>query len=204
MKHLIDELHQTAPAAVDELIPSVMKLGEVQQVLQMLLREGAPIRQLGPILETLGDHATHTRNPILLTEHVRERLARTLCTRYRDHDRRLHVVTLDPAWEGRIRAGSELNDDGLAIRLSPREVEDVCRAIEAEVKKLSTIERPPILLVSPEIRPAVKLLTSSRLPQLVVLGYNEITRDTQIESVAMVTEETDDEQMAAAGYRKSA
>ena len=204
VKHLIDELHQTAPAAVDELIPSVMKLGEVQQVLQMLLREGAPIRQLGPILETLGDHATHTRNPILLTEHVRERLARTLCTRYRDHDRRLHVVTLDPAWEGRIRAGSELNDDGLAIRLSPREVEDVCRAIEAEVKKLSAIERPPIVLVSPEIRPAVKLLTSARLPQLVVLGYNEITRDTQIESVAMVTEETDEEQMAAAGYRKSA
>ncbi len=204
VKHLIDELHQTAPAAVDELIPSVMKLGEVQQVLQMLLREGAPIRQLGPILETLGDHATHTRNPILLTEHVRERLARTLCTRYRDHDRRLHVVTLDPALEGRIRAGSELNDDGLAIRLSPREVEDVCRAIEAEVKKLSAIERPPIVLVSPEIRPAVKLLTSARLPQLVVLGYNEITRDTQIESVAMVTEETDEEQVAAAGYRKSA
>ncbi len=198
VKHLIDELRQTAPAAVDELIPGVMKLGEVQQVLQMLLREGAPIRQLGPILETLGDHATYTKNPILLTEHVRGRLARTLCTRYRDQERRLHVVTLDPALEERIRAGFELNDDGLAIRLAPREVENLCRAIETQSKKLLSLERPPVVLVSPEIRPAVKQLTAARLPHLIVFGYNEITRDTQIESVAMVTEETAQEQMATA------
>ncbi len=69
---------------VDELIPGVMKLAEVQQILQMLLREGVPIRQLGPILETLGDYAPRTKDPILLTEYVRHRLARTICTRYRD------------------------------------------------------------------------------------------------------------------------
>ena len=89
VKHLIDELRQTSPAAVDELIPGMMKLGEVQQVLQLLLREGVPIRQLGPILETLGDHAPRTRDPIMLTELVRQRLARTICTRYRDEDLRL-------------------------------------------------------------------------------------------------------------------
>ena len=78
-KHLIDELKQTSPAVVDELIPGVMKLAEVQQILQMLLREQVPIRQLGLILETLGDYAPRIKDPILLTEYVRNRLARTIC-----------------------------------------------------------------------------------------------------------------------------
>ena len=111
-KHLIDELKQTSPTVVDELIPGVMKLAEVQQILQMLLREGVPIRQLGAILETLGDYATRTKDPILLTEYVRHRLARTICTRYRDHDNRLYVATLDPALEDRIRAGFDHNEQG--------------------------------------------------------------------------------------------
>ncbi len=89
VKHLIDQLKETSPAAVDELIPGVMKLGEVQQVLQLLLREGVSIRQLGPILETLGDCAPRTKDPIVLAEHVRRRLARTLTSRYRGPDGRL-------------------------------------------------------------------------------------------------------------------
>ena len=124
VKHLIDQLRETSPAVVDELIPGVMKLGEVQQVLQMLLREAVPIRQLGPILEALGDYAPRTKDPIVLTEHVRRRLARTLSTRYRDQDHRLHVVTLDPALEERIQAGFEHGEAGLAIRLPPREVDE--------------------------------------------------------------------------------
>ena len=79
-KHLIDELKKTSPAVVDELIPGQMKLAEVQQVLQMLLREQVPIRQLGPILETLGDYAARTKDPVLLAEYVRHRLARAICT----------------------------------------------------------------------------------------------------------------------------
>ena len=108
-----------------------------------------PIRQLGPILETLGDYAPRTKDPILLTEHVRQRLARTLCTRYRDQDHRLHVVTLDPALEERIRAGFEHDEEGLAIRLSPREVESICRSIAAEIEKLAAAGRPPIVLGQP-------------------------------------------------------
>ena len=164
VKHLIDQLRQTSPAVVDELIPGVMKLGEVQQVLQLLLREAVPIRQLGPILEALGDYAPRTKDPIVLTEHVRQRLARTLCTRYRDQDHRLHVVTLDPALEERIRAGFEHSEEGLAIRLPPREVESVCRLLEAEMEKLAAAGHPPIVLVSPEIRPAAK--TTDRRPHL--------------------------------------
>ncbi len=191
VKHLIDELRQTSPAVVDELIPGAMKLGEVQQVLQLLLREGAPIRQLGPILETLGDYAPRTKDTILLTEYVRQRLARTICTRYRDRDHRLHVVTLDPALEERIRAGFEHSDEGLSIRLSPREVENVCRWIGVEVEKLMAAGRPPIVLAGPQIRAALKHLTAAHIPQLVVLSYNEITRDTKIESAAMVLEKAE-------------
>lgn len=187
-KHLIDEMRQSSPAVVDELIPGVMKLAEVQQILQMLLREAVPIRQLAAILETLGDYAPRTKDPILLTEYVRHRLARAICTRYRDQQSRLQVVTLDPALEDRIRAGFEHNEHGLFIRMSPQAVEATCRVIADEVEKLVTAGHRPILLVSPQIRAALRQMTAPHLPQLVVLSYNEITRDTVIDSVAMVSD----------------
>jgi len=187
-KHLVDELKQNSPAVVDELIPGVMKLAEVQQILQMLLREAVPIRQLGAILETLGDYAPRTKDPILLTEYVRHRLARAICTRYRDQESRLQVVTLDPALEDRIRAGFDHNEHGLFIRMSPQAVEATCRLIADQLKKLVTAGRQPILLVSPQIRAALKQITVPHLPQLIVLSYNEITRDTIIDSIAMVSD----------------
>ena len=106
-----------------------MRLGEVQQILQLLLREEVPIRQLGIILETLGDYAGRTKDPVWLTEYVRHRLARTLCTRYRDAENRLFVVTLDPALEDRIAAGIEHNERGLFVRMSPQAVETTCALI---------------------------------------------------------------------------
>lgn len=187
-KHLIDELKQTSPAVVDELIPGVLKLAEVQQILQLLLREAVPIRQLGPILETLGDYAPRSKDPILLTEYVRHRLARAICGRYRDQEDRLHVVTFDPALEDRIRAGFDHNEHGLFIRMSPQAVEATCNVIAAGVEKLTTAGHRPIVLVSPQIRAALKQLTATHLPQLVVLSFNEITRDTVIDSVAMVSD----------------
>jgi len=90
-KHLIDELKKTAPAAVEELIPGQMKLVEVQQILHRLLREQVPIRQLGPILETLGEYASRTKDPVLLAEYVRHRLARAISNRYRDKNGRLSL-----------------------------------------------------------------------------------------------------------------
>jgi flagellar biosynthesis protein FlhA len=188
VKHLLDELRQTSPAAIDELIPGVMKLGEVQRVLQTLLREQVPIRQLEAILETLGDYAPRSRDPIQLAEQVRQRLGRAICNRHRDPTGRLHVLTLDPALEERIRINTESGDDGLHIRLSPRDVEEICSAIEIEAKKLVAMGRLPIALVGPSIRPALKQLTEAHIPQLVVLSYGEIARDTKIESVGMVSE----------------
>ncbi|MBI3463809.1 MAG: flagellar biosynthesis protein FlhA [Planctomycetes bacterium] len=187
-KHLINELKATSPAVVDELVPGLMKLSEVQQILQMLLREGAPIRQLSPILETLGDYAARTKDPVLLTEFVRHRLARTICTRYRDAQNCLHVVTLDPALEDRIRAGIDHNERGLFIRMSQPAVEATCRQIAKEVEKLTRANHLPIILVSPQIRAGLKQMTLPHMPQLVVLSYNEITRDTRIESVGLAAD----------------
>jgi flagellar biosynthesis protein FlhA len=185
-KHLIDELKRTSPVVVDELIPGVMKLAEVQQILQMLLREGVPIRQLSAILETLGDYAPRAKEPILLTEYVRHRLARSICTRYRNAENRLYVITLEPAMEDRIRAGFDHNEHGLFVRMSPQAVEATCRQITAGIEKLTKAGHAPVVLVSPPIRAALRQMTVSHLPNLVILSFNEITRDTKIEAMAMV------------------
>ena len=188
-KQLIDQLKETSPAVVEELIPGQMKLAEVQQILQMLLRENVPLRQLGLILETLGDHAGRTKDPVLLTEYVRHRLARAICTRYRGDDGKLYVVTLDPVLEDRIRAGVEHNDNGLFIRLAPQTVTQICESISAQIERLTVANHPPVILVSPQIRAALRQMTSPHLPQLVVLSFNEVTRDTKIESVGLVVDE---------------
>ncbi len=187
-KHLLDELRKTSPAVVDELIPGFMKLGEVQQVLQVLLREGVPIRPLGSVLEALGDHVPHTKDAVALTEFVRQRLARTICTRYRDADRRLRVTTVDPAWEERIRGGLQQDDRGLRVRLSPQAVQQLCDSLGRDTERLSRAGRPRVVLVSPEIRAGLKQLTRTRLPDLVVLSYDEITPDTRVESVRIVND----------------
>ena len=189
-RHLMDELKKSSPAVVDELIPGVMKLGEVQNVLQMLLREEVSIRQLSLILETLGDYASRTSDPIWLTEYVRNRLSRTICTRYRDEENRLHVITLDPALEDRISAGIEHNERGLFVRLAPNLVQEICDRISAETVTLSRQGLTPVVLVSPQIRPGLKQMTAAMLPRLVVMSYNEVTRDTQIESHGLVTDTT--------------
>jgi flagellar biosynthesis protein FlhA len=188
-KHLIDELKATSPAVVNELMPGVMTLAEVQAILHLLLREQVSIRQLSVILETLGDHAPRSKDPILLTEYVRHRLARQICTRYRNGDSELHIVAFDPALEDRIRAGFEHTERGLFIRLSPQSVEAICRLISDEVGKLTALSHTAIVLVSPQIRAAVKRLTENHMPGLIVLSFNEVTRDTKIVTVGMVADQ---------------
>ena len=100
----------------------------------------------------------------------------------------MHVITLDPALEDRIRAGFDHNEHGLFIRMSPQAVEATCRVIATELEKLTVANPSPIVLVSPQIRAALKQMTAPHLPQLIVLSYNEITRDTIIDSLAMVSD----------------
>ncbi|WP_246146824.1 flagellar biosynthesis protein FlhA [Rubripirellula lacrimiformis] len=188
-KHLIDELKEASPTVVDELIPSVMKISDVQQVLHLLLREDVPIRQLGIIMETLGDFAPRTKDPTWLCEYVRHRLARTISSRYRDDQNRLHVMAFDPAMEDRIAAGLEHNDRGLFVRMSPAAIDSTCEKIQEGVKKLIAAGHTPLVLVSPRIRPGLRQITATALPRLKVLSYNEVTQDTKIESHGVISDQ---------------
>jgi flagellar biosynthesis protein FlhA len=190
-KHLLDELKASSPAVVDELIPGTMKLAEVQQVLQALLREQVPIRQLATILETLGDFAPKTKDPIWLAEYVRHRLARTICSRLSDDENVLHVVTLDPALEDRVNAGVEHNDRGMFVRMSPQAVDKTCELLADQVQVLTRQNHTPLILVSPQTRPSLRQITAANLPNLQILSYNEITRDTRIESHGIVQDLTE-------------
>jgi flagellar biosynthesis protein FlhA len=185
-KHLIEGLKKSSPAVVEELLPSQMKLPEVQRILHMLLREKVPIRQLGAILETLGDVAPRTKDPVQLTEAVRQRLAAVISSRYRDPEGKLRVLTLEASLEDRLAAGIESSERGIVIKLSPQVVEVICDSIKAAADRLEIQSSAPVVLVSPQIRAGLKQLTRARLPRLVVLGYDEITRDTRVESAETV------------------
>ncbi|MEM6687928.1 MAG: flagellar biosynthesis protein FlhA [Planctomycetota bacterium] len=187
-KHRLDELKETSPTVVEELVPGVMKVSEVQQVLHQLLREDVPVRQLGMILETLGDYAGRTKDPVWLAEYVRHRLARTISSRYRDLENRLHVIAMDPAMEDRIAAGIEHGDRGLFIRMSPAAVDATNAKIAEAIKPLVTAGHPAVLLVSPRIRPGLRQITGNALPKLRILSFNEITQDTSIESHGIVSD----------------
>lgn len=187
-KHLVEQLKQASPTVVEELVPGVMKLADVQNVLQMLLREDIPIRQLGSIFETLGDYAPRMKEPIVLTEMVRARLARTICQRFRDANGQLHVITMDPAMEDRIAAGFEIDGRGLVLRMSPQAIDVTCTQIAKQLKQLTQAGHRPIILVSPRIRPALREITKGQLPDLRVLSHTEVTTQTQIVSVGLVTD----------------
>jgi flagellar biosynthesis protein FlhA len=187
-KQLVEQLKKTNPTVVEELIPGLMKLSEVQQVLQNLLKEDVPIRQLGVILETLGDFAHRVKDPIWLTEYVRHRLARTISHRFRDSNGVLKVITLDPALEDRIAAGAEQTERGVFLRMSPDVVNKTCQKIAEQLKKLEQQSRPLCVLVSPKIRVPLRQMTSENLPLAKILSYNEISRDTTVESVGMVSD----------------
>ena len=183
---LLDELRKDSPAVVDEVL-KVLTLAQVQQVLQYLLREQVPVKQLGTILEVLGDYGGQTKDPIILTTFVRMKLARTICTRYRDENNVLNVVMLDPALEDQIRAGFEHGQNGLFIRMSPQMKDNLCKKILTEVSKLTDQNYPAVVLVNPQIRAALRLMTYATIPRLVVLSQAELTPDTQVVSCGFVT-----------------
>ena len=183
---LLNELKEDSPAVVEE-VTKVLALAQIQQVLQLLLREQVPIKQLGTILEVLGDYGNQTKDPVLLTTFVRQKLARTICTRYRDDNNVLNVVMLDPALEDQIRAGFEHGPNGLFFRMSPQAQENLCKKILAEVDKLTAQNYPAIVLVNPQIRAALRFMTSATIPGLIVLSQTEITHDTQVVSFGYVT-----------------
>ncbi|MGE5194807.1 MAG: flagellar biosynthesis protein FlhA [Deltaproteobacteria bacterium] len=183
---LLENLKQHSPRIVEELVPEVLKAHHVHQVLCNLLRERVPIRNLETILETLAAYAEQTKDLGLLTEFVRHSLSRTICQQYRDRERVLRVVTLDPALEDILAAGVEYGERGMTIKLSPQAAEGVTRGIAERLEDLTTAGYPPVVLTTPEVRPALRQITSVSLPALAVMSLNEVTRDTHVESAGQV------------------
>lgn len=183
VKTLLDGAKEDYPAVVEELVPNLLTIGEVQKVLQNLLLEGVPIRNLITILETLADMATVTRDPDFLTEYAREALSRQISQMYLEKDE-LTVLTLAPEWEEVIQGGIEHTDRGLSVALDPRLLQELYQELGQALEE--NLLPYPVVLVSPQIRMALKRLTERAIPKLIVLSYNEISVDTQVKAVGTV------------------
>ncbi len=183
---LIDTIKKTHPAVVKELIPDALQLGEVQKVLQNLVKERVSIRDLVSILETLADNVHMTKDPEMLTEFARVALSRSICKEYQNNEGTINVITLDPGIEQTIQASIQRTEQGSFLTIDPNVGQEILQAISVQVDALSEKGLQPILLTSPPIRPALRKLTERSFPSLVLLSWNEIAPKVNVNSVAMV------------------
>lgn len=188
VQELLDRVKETSPALVEELVPNLLRVGDIQKVLQNLLRERVPIRDIETILEALGDCAARTKDPDILTEYARNALARWISHQY-EQDGRIFVVTLAPALEDRISAAIEHSDSGSYLTLPPEVAQAVTSAAVGELEKLLSAGHMPVILTGPQTRAQVKRLVGQVLPSVAVLSYNEVSSETEVESVGMIAVE---------------
>ncbi len=184
---LVETLRQAQPAVVDELIPNLLSLGEVQKVLCNLLRERVPIRDLGTILEALADGARVTKDVDQLTELVRRALARMLCQRYRSHDGSIYVTTLDPNVEQTLLEALQPTEQGTFVAIEPSLAQRILDRLKEQVERMVTVGYTPIVLCSPKVRAWFRKLTERAFPNLIVLSYSEIVAGVDVEAVGTVT-----------------
>ena len=185
VNRLIERTQEESPAVVKEVIPDLLKVGQVQKVLQALLREKVPIRDLEAILEALADWGGQTQDPEVLTEYVRNALGRTICRQHIGPDGRLHVVSLDPKLEEYVAGAVETSERGSFLRLSPEMAEPITRSVSRALEPLVQGGHPPAVLTSPQIRLQVRRLLENAVPGVVVLSYNEVARGVAVESVGV-------------------
>jgi flagellar biosynthesis protein FlhA len=186
VKNLIDNLKARVPALVEEIIPTQVKPGELQKVMQNLLRERVPVRDLETILETLGDWAGRTKDLDVLTEYVRNAMARAVCKQYVDDQDRLWVITLDPALEDFINGHIERGEHGTSNRIPPQAAQQIVQRIAARAGELTQTGRSAVLLCSPQIRGSLRKMIESNLPHVAVLSFNEVVQGITVEAVALV------------------
>lgn len=187
VKLLVDGLREEYSAVVDELIPNVLTLGEIQKVLQNLLREGVSIRDLVTILETLADYAPITKNTDMLTEYVREGLARQISRQHTGEQGFIPVITLDPAVEDVISQAVEETDRGMVVNLDPRVAGTLLEELAGAWEKATAAGHQPVVLCSPPVRLPLRRLTERSLPSLPLLSYNEIAPDATVQAVGAVS-----------------
>lgn len=188
VRRLLDNVREHSPNLVQEVVPDLLSITDVQRVLQNLLRERVSIRNLPVILEVLGDIGRRTKDADILTEYARNSLSRWLCNEYAE-DGKLYVVTLDPGLEDQIRQLVQHTDGGSFLAMRPQMQNQVVEAVGQEIARQLQAGHSALLLTSPQIRLHLKRMTEKALPMLVVMSYSEVLPDFEVESLGMVTVE---------------
>ena len=187
VQSLVDNIKESNPALVDELVPKLLGIGEIQKVLQNLLSEGISIRDLLTIFETLADHAAVTRDTDVLTEYVRQSLKRAISNKYFSPNEMTSVVTLDPKIEQEIMASVKQTEQGAYLTLEPEKIKSIVAAVRTEIEKLENLGKNAIVITSPIVRMYFKKMTEDYIKNLIVVSYNEIDSNIELQSVGMVT-----------------
>ncbi|MBM7581398.1 flagellar biosynthesis protein FlhA [Caldicoprobacter guelmensis] len=182
---LLDNLKGKYPALVEDVVPKTLTLGEVQKVLANLIKENVPIRDMVTILETLADYGNITKDPDMLTEYVRQALARTITSRFVP-EKKVKVLTLAPELEKAIMDSVQQTEHGSYLAMEPTKTHAIFKNLTKELEKLTSIGLQPIVLTAPVVRMYFKRLTEQVAPDLVVLSYNELDGSVEIQSVGVV------------------
>jgi flagellar biosynthesis protein FlhA len=186
VKNLLENLKARVPALIEEVVPTLVKPGELQKVMQNLLRERVPVRDLETILETLGDFSSRTKDLEVLTEYVRNALARTICKQYVDDRDRIWCLTFEPALEDVINGHLDRSERGTTNTMSAQTTQQLVKQIASKVNELTQTGRTAVLLCSPQIRSSVRRMIEGALPQVAVLAYNEIVTDVSVEAIGLI------------------
>jgi flagellar biosynthesis protein FlhA len=185
-RQLLDQLKETNAAVVEEVVPDVLQLGEVQRVLQNLLREGVSVRDLGTIVEAIGDKARVTRDPSVLAEYARQALGRTITAPHLDAERKLRAISLDPAVEQEVSDSIAQTADGEYLVMEPSRAQMLVSMLKEQVDTSLAHGGRPVLLCSARVRRHLRRLCEQALPQLPVCSYNEVMPGIRVETVGVV------------------
>jgi flagellar biosynthesis protein FlhA len=186
-KALLDGLKESNAAVVEEVVPDLLSVGEIQRVLQALLSEGVSIRDLGTIIESIGDKARLTRDPALLAEYARQALGRTIVAPHIESDLTLKAIALDPAIEQEVSEAITTTAEGEYLAMAPPRAQALLQALNGQVEEAISRGRRPVLLCSSRVRRHLRRLCSQALPQLSVCAYNEITPGINVETIGVVS-----------------
>jgi len=199
VNRLLDNLRGRSPKLVEEAVPDVIKPGEIQAVLQSLLREGVPVRDLETILETLADWAPRTKDPEVLTEYVRNALARTICHLHRTPEGKINCITLDPRLEEMVNTNLQRSEQGTFQAMPPRLQQRIVEAVQTTVRQATadSMGQTPVLLCPPQIRVWVRRMIEPVLSSVAVMSYNEIVRGIELESKGMVAIDEESEDLSS-------
>jgi flagellar biosynthesis protein FlhA len=185
-KQLIDHLKESYPILVEEVTPNPLSVGEIQKVLGKLLRENVSVRNLPIIFETLADFGKVTSDTDLLTEYVRQALARQITNQYRAGGQTIRVVTVSGKIEKLIVDNIQQTEHGNYLALDPTLSQSILESLATQVEQLSMVEQSPIVLCSPAVRMYIRQLTERYFPQIPILSYNELEANVEVQSVGVV------------------